>query len=336
MVKDTLSDLIELSDFFQLIEDLYNFFKIPQINKLYEGLTLKRLITTRWDGHFCSLKVISKSMEEIRTTLKACQTSTSVDSEYRVKAKGYLTSLEEPVTIFLMTFMMNVLKLLNILNLMFQKQDSNLGTALSTLRSVRKELDDLIAQYTVEHITTVIYPQEAATPNDGSSPTAKRRRTIPATLQDSVVMEKLPCYRDENSNVKQLRALTVEVINKLNVEFDRRFSEFNSVLWKSYEILKPSNDHFLQAEELVPLLDFIKTIPAVRHKVTDLRFEQLTSECNVFRSVLKEFSIEQDKLYERARQEMMKQEAVGKKDIKSEERRQDDTDDKICFNINWR
>ena len=70
MVKDTLSDLMELSDFFQLIQDLYNFFKIPQIDKLYEGQTLKRLITTRWDGHFSSLKVISKYVEEIRATLK--------------------------------------------------------------------------------------------------------------------------------------------------------------------------------------------------------------------------------------------------------------------------
>ena len=54
-------------------------------------------------------------------------------------------------------------------------------------------------------------------------------------------------------------------------------------------------------------------IPPARHKVTDLPSEQLKSKCNMFCSVLKEFSIEQDKLYERACQEMMKQEAVGKK-----------------------
>ena len=76
----------------------------------------------------------------------------------------------------------------------------------------------------------------------------------------------------------------VEGICELNVEFDRRFSKFISVMWKSYEILKPCNDLFLQAQELVPLLDCIKTIPAACHKVTYLSFE---------RSVLKEFSIEQ-------------------------------------------
>ena len=93
VVKDTLSDLIELSDFFQLLQDLCNFFKVPQIDKLYEGLTLKRLITTRWDGHFASLKVISNSVEEIRATLKVCRTPRSVDPENRAKAKGYVTSL---------------------------------------------------------------------------------------------------------------------------------------------------------------------------------------------------------------------------------------------------
>ena len=224
VVKDTLSDLIELSDFFQLLQDLYTFFKIPQIDKLHEGLTLKRLISTRWDGHFSSLKVISKSFEEIRATLKVCRTSRSVDPENRAKAKGYVASLEEPVTIFLMVFMMDVLKSLNLLNLMFQKQDSNLGTALSTLRSVRKEVDNLLSEYTLEHITRLVYPQEASTTDDGSSPPAKRKRTIPAILQEYVVTEKLPCFRDENNSAEYLHALAIEVIDKLNVEFDRQFS----------------------------------------------------------------------------------------------------------------
>ena len=316
MVKHTLSDLMELSDFFQLIQDLYNFFKIPQIDKLYEGRTLKRLITTRWDGHFSSLKVISKYVEEIRATLKECRTSRSVDPENREKAKGYLTSLEEPVTIFLMTFVMDVLKLLSLLSLKFQKQDSNLGTALSTLGSVRKEVDNLLSEYTVEHITRLVYPQEASTRDDGSSPLAKRKRTIPVTFQDFVVSEKLPAFRDENNTVEHLRALAVEVVDKLNVEFDHRFSEFNSTLWKSYEILMPCNNHFLEPELLVPLFDFIKTIPAVCHKVTEFSLEQLKSECSVFRGVLKEFSETQDKLYEKALEENLRQEAMGKKVVK--------------------
>ena len=34
VLRDTLSNILELGDFFQLNQDLYNLFQIPQINKL--------------------------------------------------------------------------------------------------------------------------------------------------------------------------------------------------------------------------------------------------------------------------------------------------------------
>ena len=241
LLKDTLSNILQLSDFFQLNQDLYNFFKIHQIDKFYEGVTLKRLITTRWEGHFSSLKVISKSLEEIRTTLKKCLVSITIDSEYRAKARGYLSSLEQPVNIFLVSLMMDVLSLLNIVNKTFQKSDSDLTTALGVLKSVRNQLNELCEKYTIEHITSLIYPEGFATSNDESSLPAKRKRTISTRFEDSIVMEKLPCYREEINNIKELRALVVEVINNLNVEFDNRFNEFNTQLWTSFETLKPSN-----------------------------------------------------------------------------------------------
>ena len=69
VLRDTLSNILELGDFFQLNQDLYNLFQIPQINKLYEGDTLKKLITTRWDGHLSSLKAISKCMGDVQIAL---------------------------------------------------------------------------------------------------------------------------------------------------------------------------------------------------------------------------------------------------------------------------
>ena len=130
--------------------------------------------------------------------------------------------------------------------------------------------------------------------------------------------EKLPAFRDENNTVEHLHTLAVEAVDKLNVEFDRRFSEFNSTLWKSYEILMPCNNHFLEPTLLVPLFDFIKTIPAVCHKVTEFSFEQLKSECSVFRGVLKEFSETQDKLYEKALEDNLRQEPMAK--VKKEDK----------------
>ena len=76
--------------------------------------------------------------------------------------------------------------------------------------------------------------------------------------------------------------------------------------------MKPSDDQFLEPELLVPLLDFIKTI---LHKVAEVSFQQLKSECNVFRSVMKECNDKQDKLHENALEQNLKQ-AMGKKVVK--------------------
>ena len=65
-----------------------------------------------------------------------------------------------------------------------------------------------------------------------------------------------------------------------------------------FQTLKPSNIPFLDAEELKPLLDYAKTIPVVSRRVEELSFDQLKSECAVFRSVIMDFSDTQDRLAE--------------------------------------
>ena len=229
VLRDTLSNIIELGDFFQLNQDLYNLFQIPQIIKLYEGDTLKKLITTRWDGHLSSLKVISKCMEDVQITLKKCSVSSSVDPENRSKAKDYLASLNEPVNILchkhLISFMMDVLSLLDILNKAFQKSDSSLPTSLSILKSVRENLNSLLHKFTIEHITGLIHPEGTVSEEDEPCTSRKRKRTIPDRFENVLLTEKRPAYRDANNDLGHLRALAVEVVNNLNAEFENRFDE---------------------------------------------------------------------------------------------------------------
>ena len=84
-------------------------------------------------------------------SLTICSVSSSVDPENCTKAKGYLASLNEPVNVFIISFMMDFLSLLDILNKAFQKSDSSLPTSLSILKSARENLNDLY-KYTIEHI----------------------------------------------------------------------------------------------------------------------------------------------------------------------------------------
>ena len=88
-------------------------------------------------------------MEDVQITLKKCSVSSSVDPENRSKAKGYLASLNEPVNIFLTSFIMDVLSMLDILSKAFQKSDSSLPTSLSILKSVRENSNGLLHKYTI-------------------------------------------------------------------------------------------------------------------------------------------------------------------------------------------
>ena len=47
----------EVVDFFVLVRGLYNFFKLANIRKLYNGQRLQRLIDTRWSGHLKAIRV---------------------------------------------------------------------------------------------------------------------------------------------------------------------------------------------------------------------------------------------------------------------------------------
>lgn len=167
--------------------------------------------------------------------MRKCLVTTSIDSDYRAKARGYLTSLEQPVNIFLVSFMMDVLSLLNIVNKTFQKSDSDLSTALSVLKSVRNQLNELCEKYTIEHIANLVCPDGLTSSNNEISLPSKRKRTVATRFQNSIVTERLPCYHEEVNNVEELRALVIEVVSNLNVEFDYRFNEFNTELWMSFE-----------------------------------------------------------------------------------------------------
>jgi hypothetical protein len=72
-------------------------------------------------------------------------------------------------------------------------------------------------------------------------------------------------------------------------------------------ILKPSDDQFLEPQSYRGIFA-TKLQRYLCHKVAEVSFEQLESECNIFRRVVtKEFSDKQDKLHEKALKENLKQ-----------------------------
>ena len=68
VVDELLKTVVAVADHFSTLFALYEFFKLNEVRKLYEGDTLKRLIDTRWSGHFNSIEVVFNG--KVNTTSK--------------------------------------------------------------------------------------------------------------------------------------------------------------------------------------------------------------------------------------------------------------------------
>ena len=79
VIDELLENVSGVADHFSLVSDLYAFFKLTEINKIYTGVKLKRLIETRWSGHFKSIEVIYSESDNIIKCLKDCLNSATVN-----------------------------------------------------------------------------------------------------------------------------------------------------------------------------------------------------------------------------------------------------------------
>ena len=281
--KNTLSNAsTEVDDFFELVRNLYIFFRIPQINKLYSGVSLKKFIETRWTGHLYAVSAIKNSKDEVLATLRNCKSSKKVDAKHRAQAKGYLAEVEDDMNSFLLIFMNEVCETLNILTQSFEKCDSNISTSLETLSRVRIQINNLKEKYSIDYLKQLFSPEI-----EEVEPPAKRARTVPSRFNDSVILERLPVYRHV-ADVDAMRRILVEIINTLNSEMDSRFDKTETDLWKSYENLNPVATDFLSADKLKSLFEYALEIPAVRRCIPDATHKKLDSECDVFREMLKQ------------------------------------------------
>ena len=78
MIDKLLKTVPGVSDHFSFLSVLYDFFKLSGKHKLYSGEALKRLIETRWYGHYQSIAAVFKEILQIIQCLEECQVNPSV------------------------------------------------------------------------------------------------------------------------------------------------------------------------------------------------------------------------------------------------------------------
>ena len=125
---------------------MYNFFKKSAVLEFYDGSALKRLIETRWSGHYDSVNQVYKNYGDLIQALQMVSKSKSkkLDSEDRALARGLFHQMEgdsnDDLFIFTNCMPMEELKPVNIIVKQLQSSSENIVSALSVIHAVRDYL----------------------------------------------------------------------------------------------------------------------------------------------------------------------------------------------------
>ena len=162
VVVDVMKNIVELDEYFGTVSGLYKFFKLAGVKEQYEGGSLKRLIDTRWSGHFASCKAINDNYGDIVQTLMSATTLKKLDATQRATAAGLWSQAIADEFIFLGDFVQDVLK------------DCDLAmSAIASITMVRDSLKEKREEYTDEKI------------NDMSKKKKKHGKTITSNFSSS-------------------------------------------------------------------------------------------------------------------------------------------------------
>ena len=119
-------------------------------------------------------------------------------------------------------------------------------------------------------------------PGDSTRP--NRRTSLPGYLNDSVITDFVPQRNNNN-----LRSIVTNCIDRMEEDFNRRFSSENTAIWSALEYLVPSSyTTFLDYTLIAPLFSWATTIPAVKQRFIQeqLTTTNLEAECRVFSRIL--------------------------------------------------
>lgn len=277
VVEFVMSNECELKDLFDTMSGLYKFFKLAAVKESYSGTSLKRLIDTRWSGHFASCKSVNDNYDEIKKTLIHAEKNKKLDRTERAMASGFQEQISSDEFIFLNHFVLDILKQCDIANKILQSSKENLNSAMYAIHTVRELLKEKRVSYDDVTIQQIINEKKTNTP------TIPRTTRVPGHLQDYILTEPLP-----TNDSKDLRRVVVECLDMLENDFCKRFSSENTVIWNSMEGLLPSSENFLDLRKLEPLFNYAMTVPAFKMmmQTESLGKFDLEAECHIFRRIL--------------------------------------------------
>lgn len=219
---------------------------------MYEGSALKRLIETRWTGHFQATKAIHENYSQIIATLDTVQNDKynrmKLDGDDIATCIGILSVITQKKCVFTLVYMDELLSALAPVDAILQKRETSYHRAMPVIEAVKVTIADYrklgMFDRIMESVEQLI--SESADPTRPARSTRNRRRST--YLTDFVIEESIGERCDENDEIK---SNFNEVIDVILAEFDARFAENNDIL------LALSNSPNMDLKDLKPLENLV-------------------------------------------------------------------------------
>ena len=292
VVTYVVENLDEIKEYYGTITALYNFFKKSAVLESYDGTALKRLIETRWSGHYDSTSHVNKNYGDLIQALIVASKHKKLSAEDKAQAIGLLSQMDDDKHhsfIFINCMLMKVLKPIDIMVKQLQSVNENFISALDVVKSVKEDIklerDTVTSEKTKKMVDEFLDDVKVST-TSGKQGRPKRNTAIPHRFDDFLVTESLPSENTERPNIQ----IFIECLDLLNAEFIRRFSTENIALWEAMSALSPSSDVYLKYDILKPLFEYANTIPVLKdfYLKEKLTTKDLEAECRIYARVFKD------------------------------------------------
>lgn len=312
VVIDLVCGIVELNQFFDELSLVYNYFSKFKVDQSYHGTSLKRVLDTRWSGHYDSTVAvvdnfsdILSALDEISQNQKGC-----FDAETVATSIGLLSMMTSERFMFLAVTMKRILGILKPADAALQKRETDINESIkvidasvSILKSLRSESGFEEIKETLKTLNDVAAEHKPEQGAVGSRP--KRKRTVNQRLDNYFVTEDLSMTLGEDEQTSQLdrhKRLFFEVIDKVLCEMKIRFTD-NGWLYSAVRAMSRDSPKFLDGETLKPLsklnLDipsdaelevakqFLKSVPLAQSQDSNLVLGNLNEQKTAFPKLYK-------------------------------------------------
>ena len=266
VLVDCVKSVRLAADFFSILETLYVFMSAHKAHEIFVHYQkelkpeiapqeLKRLCDTRWSCRYYAIRAIKSTLASIFATLEDIVGGS--DRNKAVEAQGLLLQIQKFTFFLCLLVFDSIFAITAKLSDTLQAPKVNLAAAVQLVTAQISILED----YRSDSQWNKIWDEAkslAEVHNVQVEISCPRRATrTPARFQDGLVLTTIGSHGLNDMEPKQYykSQLYYSTLDKMLVEFNTRFSDFNKSIMKAVQAISPNSPNFLHLPTLKPLIN---------------------------------------------------------------------------------